>query len=160
METVNNNAKKAPTLSESTGKAGVWTIIEIIASVSFCNACLQRSGSFFRPGSFQQCLDLRAFLIQDAAAVVVVQQEIPASKRCEQRGVHRLTQRAVFDVHIRIRREGTRLRAAMGVDVETSRNPPDLFSGGFDRVSVPVQLGYRPISTSSQWSSRSCRSFS
>ena len=50
----------------------------------------------------QERLDLGALFVEHAAALVIAQQDIATAKRREQRRMHRLTQRAVPDVHIRI----------------------------------------------------------
>ena len=79
----------------------------------------------------KQRLHLGAFLIEDTAALMIVQQDIAAAKRCEQRRMQRLAQRTVFDVHIGIGREGARLRPAVGVDMEEAASGRDAAARAF-----------------------------
>lgn len=66
----------------------------------------------------EQGFHLFAFFIEYTSAFVIVHQDAAALKRGKQRGVQRVPKGGVFDVHIRVRRERTRLRPAVGVDVE------------------------------------------
>ena len=51
----------------------------------------------------QKRFHLCPLFVENTASVMVIHQEICVSKRREERGVHRFSQRSVFDIHVGVR---------------------------------------------------------
>ena len=59
-----------------------------------------------------------SFFVQHATANMIVREQIALAQRGEQRGSQRLLQRCIPHIDVRIGRERTGLRSAVGVDME------------------------------------------
>ena len=89
--------------------------------------CFPARGRYDLPALRQQRLYKRALFIQHAASGVILQKVSVVAQGAEEGGIERRLERAVTDVYIRIRGEGTGLCPAVGVSVRTVYvlNPQD-----------------------------------